>query len=218
MSTDSEIIRRSLSRPEAFAELFDRHARAVNAFATYRVGAHAAEDVLSETFLVAFRRRGDFDLSKHSASPWLLGIASRLIRRHRAVEARHWRSFAAVVGEDHTSLGGLDDAMRRVDAEREVRALRQKIAALSPKDRETLLLYAWQGLSYEDIAESLGVPVGHRALPVESRSHATRSGAKGPFVRDAAGRRSPWTCLRRFRRPSRMSMVWTRISTRPALD
>lgn len=160
MSTDSEIIRRSLGRPEAFAELFDRHARAVNAFAAYRVGSDDAEDVLSETFLVAFRRRTDFDLSKESAAPWLLGIASRLIRRHRAVEARQWRSFAAAVGQDVASLGGLDDAMRRVDAEREVRALRERIAALAPKDRETLLLYAWQGLSYDDIAEALEVPVG----------------------------------------------------------
>ena len=160
MSTDSEIIRRSLVRPEAFAELFDRHARAVNAFAAYRIGSDDAEDVLSETFLVAFRRRTDFDLSTESAAPWLLGIASRLIRRHRAVEARQWRSFAAEVGQNVASLGGLDDAMRRVDAEREVRALRERIAALAPKDRETLLLYAWQGLSYEDIAEALGVPVG----------------------------------------------------------
>lgn len=160
MSTDSEIIRRSLGRPEAFAELFDRHARAVNAFAAYRIGSDAAEDVLSETFLVAFRRRADFDLSKDSAAPWLLGIASRLIRRHRAVEARHWRAFAAVVGEDHVSLGGLDEAMRRVDAERELRALRERIAALAPKDRETLLLYAWQGMSYDDVADALGVPVG----------------------------------------------------------
>jgi RNA polymerase sigma-70 factor (ECF subfamily) len=160
VSTDSEIIRRSLGRPEAFAELFDRHARAVNAFAAYRVGSDDAEDVLSETFLVAFRRRADFDLSRESAAPWLLGIASRLIRRHRAVEARQWRSFAAAVGENVASLGGLDDAMRRVDAEREVRALRERIAGLPAKDRETLLLYAWQGLSYEDIAEALGVPVG----------------------------------------------------------
>ncbi|KQQ64538.1 RNA polymerase sigma factor [Microbacterium sp. Leaf320] len=161
MSTDSEIIRRSLDHPSAFAELFDRHARAVNAFATYRIGRHAAEDVLSETFLVAFRRRADFDLTKDSASPWLLGIAATLIRRHRVVEAKHWRSFAAVAsGEGHATLGGLEDAMRRVDAEREVRALRERIAALAPKDRETLLLYAWQGLSYDQIAEVLSVPVG----------------------------------------------------------
>ncbi|KJQ54896.1 ECF RNA polymerase sigma factor SigE [Microbacterium sp. SA39] len=133
----------------------------VNAFASYRVGRHTAEDVLSETFLVAFRRRADYDVGVESAVPWLLGIASRLIRRHRAVEAKHWRSFAAAVtGEEHSSEGGVDDAMIRLDAEREVQGLRARIAALAPKDRETLLLYAWQGLTYEEVAAALGVPVG----------------------------------------------------------
>lgn len=161
MSTDSEIIQRSLDQPSAFAQLFDRHARVVNAFATYRVGRLTAEDVLSETFLVAFRRRADYDVGVESAVPWLLGIASRLIRRHRAVEAKHWRSFAAAVsGEEHSSEGGVDDAMTRLDAEREVDGLRGRIAALAPKDRETLLLYAWQGLTYEEVAAALGVPVG----------------------------------------------------------
>lgn len=161
MSTDSEIIRWSLEHPPAFAQLFDRHSRAVNAFASYRIGRHAAEDVLSETFLVAFRRRADFDVGMESAMPWLLGIASRLIRRHRAVEAKHWRSFAAAVtGEEHSSEGGLDEAMARIDAERTVQSMRTRIASLAPRDRETLLLYAWQGLTYEQIGEALGVPVG----------------------------------------------------------
>ncbi len=160
MSTDSEIIRRSLDQPAAFAEIFDRHARAVNAFASYRVGRHAAEDVLSETFLVAFRRRADFDLGVETAGPWLLGIASRLIRRHRAVEAQHWRSFIGVARGDHASDGGVDDAMSKLDAEREVLALRSRIAALHTRDREALLLYAWQGMTYEEIAIALGVPVG----------------------------------------------------------
>ncbi|MFC7944049.1 MULTISPECIES: sigma-70 family RNA polymerase sigma factor [Microbacterium] len=178
MTTDSEIIQRSLQHPAVFAELFDRHARAVNAFATYRIGRHAAEDVLSETFLVAFRRRADFDTDVESAAPWLLGIASRLIRRHRAVEAKHWRSFAASVSQqDHSSLGGLDDAMSRVDAEREVQSLKTRIAALAPKDRETLLLYAWQGLTYEEIAVALAVPVGtvrSRLNRVRTRLDSTR--------------------------------------------
>lgn len=178
MSTDSEIIRRSLQQPAAFAELFDRHARAVNAFATYRVGRHAAEDVLSETFLVAFRRRVDFDTDAESAAPWLLGIASRLIRRHRAVEAKQWRSFAASISQvERSSHGGVDDAMVRVDAEREVAALKARIAALAPKDRETLLLYAWEGLSYEEVAVALGVPVGtvrSRLSRVRKRLDSTR--------------------------------------------
>lgn len=50
--------------------------------------------------------------------------------------------------------------MSRVDAEREVEMLRARIAALAPRDRETLLLYAWQGMSYDEVAAALGVPVG----------------------------------------------------------
>ncbi|MCE4024451.1 sigma-70 family RNA polymerase sigma factor [Microbacterium sp. Au-Mic1] len=161
MSTDSEIIRRSLERPEAFAEFFDRHAASVNAFATYRVGYVAAEDVLSETFLTAFRRRFDFDLTAESGIPWLLGIAARLIRRYRAVEARQWKSFAASAQrEELVTSGGVDEALKRVDAERAVAALKTRIAALAPRDRETLLLYAWQGLTYDEVAVALGVPVG----------------------------------------------------------
>lgn len=185
MSTDSEIIQRSLDQPAAFAQLFDRHARAVNAFATYRIGRHAAEDVLSETFLVAFRRRADFDRDVESAIPWLLGIASRLIRRHRAVEAKHWRSFAAAVsGEERAFEGGVDDAMTRIDAERELAGLRARIAALAPRDRETLLLYAWQGLTYDEVATALGIPVGtvrSRLSRVRKRlDPLRRAQARGP--------------------------------------
>lgn len=161
MSTDSEIIRRSLDAPAAFAELFERHARVVGAFAARRVGSDAADDVLSETMLVAFRRRRDFDAAWESAKPWLLGIASRIIKRHRADEARQWRSFEASVSRgDHVSDGAIDQAATRADASAAVRALAPRIAALTARDRETLLLYAWGDLTYEEVALALGVPVG----------------------------------------------------------
>jgi RNA polymerase sigma factor (sigma-70 family) len=161
MSTDADILRRSVSEPVAFAELFDLHARAVATFATRRVGADAAQDVLSETMLVAFRRRADFDASWDSARPWLLGIASRIVKRHRAQEAAQWRAFqASVTRDDHTSDGQIDAASARTDAAAAVRALAPRIAALSARDRETLLLYAWGDLKYEEVARALGVPVG----------------------------------------------------------
>lgn len=161
MSTDADIIRRSVGEPAAFAELFDLHARAVAAFATRRVGADAAQDVLSETMLVAFRRRAVFDTSWESARPWLLGIASRIVKRHRALEAAQWRSFqASVARDDHVSDGQIDAASARTDAAAAVRELAPRIAALSVRDRETLLLYAWGDLTYEEVALALGVPVG----------------------------------------------------------
>lgn len=161
MSTDSEIIRRSLDAPSVFAELFDRHARVIAAFAARRVGSDAAEDVLSDTMLVAFRRRRDFDTSWESAKPWLLGIASRVIKKHRADEARQWRSFEASAARgEHSSDGAIEAAADRTDASAAVRALAPRIAALAARDRETLLLYAWGDLTYEEIAVALDVPVG----------------------------------------------------------
>lgn len=161
MSTDSEIVIRSRDSPPAFAELFERHAASVASFVRRRVGPDTVDDVLSETFLVAFRRRADFDTSWNSARPWLLGIASRVLKKHRADEARQWRSVtasasAAEVGHE----GGIDAASHRLDAAAAVRELAPRIAALSGRDRETLLLYAWGGLTQEEVALALGIPVG----------------------------------------------------------
>ncbi|MGX1931512.1 RNA polymerase sigma factor [Microbacterium resistens] len=161
MSTDSEIMRRSLDHPSAFAEVFDRHARAIGAYAARRVGPDAAEDVLSETFLVAFRRRAAFDRNAESALPWLFGIASRLVRTHRAREARQWRTYEASVSRsEHVQADETEELHSRLDAEAEVHRLAGRIAALSTQDRDTLLLHAWGDLTYEQIAEALRVPVG----------------------------------------------------------
>lgn len=170
MSTDSEIIRRSIGEPAAFAEIFERHARAIVAYAARRVGADAADDVLSETFLVAFRRRADFDTSRDSAKPWLFGIASRHISHHRASEARQWRAIEACAGEDLASDGRLPAADDRVDASAALRALAPRIVALSQRDRDILLLHAWGGLSLEEIAVAQGVP----AATVRTRMHRMR--------------------------------------------
>ena len=172
VSTDSEIIQRSLGQPRAFAELFDRHAGSVGGYAARRLGPDAGEDILSETFLVAFARRKSFDTAWDSALPWLFGIASRLIKKHRAREAKHLRSSVASASrEEHVSHGDLDATVARLDAEISTRELAPLIASLSAKDRETLLLYAWGDLTYEEIAIALGVPVG----TVRSRINRVRT-------------------------------------------
>lgn len=161
MSIDSDIIGRSLKDPEAFSALFDRHARAVGAFAFRRVGTAAGDDVLSESFLVAFQRRATYDLERESALPWLLGITTMVVRRHRTAEAKQWRSFEASAARDeHVTNDRVDELQSRIDAQAAMPALARRIAALSTQDRETLLLYAWEELTYEQIAATLNVPVG----------------------------------------------------------
>lgn len=161
VSTDSEILLQSRDSPSAFAGLFERHSAAIAAFIRRRIGADAVEDVLSETFLVAFRRRADFDAAWVSARPWLLGIASRVLKKYRADEARQWRAAASSARrEEFSHEGGIDGLSQRLDAAAALRELAPRIAALSPRDRETLLLYAWGNLTQEEVGVALGIPVG----------------------------------------------------------
>lgn len=161
VSTDSEIVQRSVKDAHVFSELFERHARAVAGFAARRIGSQLAEDVVSETFLVAFRRRASFDTSHESARPWLFGIATRLIRKQRANEAKHWRSYLASAGAAQPdTTTDLDSVVDRLDASHVLKELGPRIAALSQRDRDTLLLFAWGDLTQEEIAQALKVPTG----------------------------------------------------------
>lgn len=181
MSNDSEIIARSVAEPAAFAELFERHAPAVGGFARRRIGLDAVDDILSETFLIAFRRRNSFDVTSDSARPWLLGIATRVIHRHRKTEERQWRASAAMEPEPTiASHEGRSDA--QLDANAALRVLGPRIAALSQKERDVLLLHAWGDLTYEQIAAALQIPIG----TVRSRLSRVRQKLAPPGSHEAA--------------------------------
>ena len=55
-----------------------------------------AEDLASETFVVAFARRSSYDQSRDDARPWLYGIAVNLLREHRRAEERRLRAYLRV--------------------------------------------------------------------------------------------------------------------------
>ena len=185
MSTDADIIRRAGEDPRAFTELFDRHARAIAGFAIRRVGADAADDVVSETFLVAYRKRATFRADATSALPWLFAIAAREVRKLRAKEISHLRAVAA--GAPEQTVDGAVDADERIDAMRRLRAIAPQLERLAPRDRETLLLYAWGDLTYEQIAETLRVPVG------TVRSRLNRVRRKLTAVRPGSGDMAAYT-------------------------
>src|SRR5690349_5435693 len=77
---DSAIIAQSQTVPEGFATIFDRHAGAVHRYLARRASRSVADDLVSETFLVAFGQRGRYDVTKPDALPWLYGIATNLLR------------------------------------------------------------------------------------------------------------------------------------------
>lgn len=123
-SDDAALIARSLHAPECFGVLFDRHAPAIGRYIARRLGPDAADDMVAETFLAAFRRRGHYDLAHGDARPWLYGIATRLIGRHRRQEVRFFRAIART-GVDPAAEPIADQVTDRIaaqDARRELAA------------------------------------------------------------------------------------------------
>ena len=167
--SDAEVIGRSLGEPEAFGLIYDRHAPALLRFLGRRAGAKIAEGVLGELFRIAFERRTTFDASRASALPWLYGIGSNLLRKHRRSEARRLRASARMAtgpqAEDRQASAAAAEASvlfsRVADA----------IEALPDGEREALLLIVWEDLSYQSVAEALELPIG----TVRSRLNRART-------------------------------------------
>jgi RNA polymerase sigma factor (sigma-70 family) len=186
---DAAIIERSVHNPEAFAVLYDRHAAALHRYVARRLGEGAADDIVADTFLTAFRKRARYDPSAaRDARPWLYGIAANLIGKHTRSEVRMLRAYARtgadpVLTQRETAA---DDALSRVDAAAGQRDLARALATLAHGDREVLLMIAWADLSYAEVAAALGIPVG----TVRSRLNRART-----RIRTALGGSNP-TSLR----------------------
>ncbi|MFC7384260.1 RNA polymerase sigma factor [Sphaerisporangium rhizosphaerae] len=165
---DSTVIARSLEQPEMFAVVFDRHADEMFRYAARRLGAELAEDVVAETFLVAFRQRARYDLARPDARPWLYGITTNVASQHRRAERRRTRAAARVAADRPGTFDERSD--ERVAAQQLQPRLARALGALSARERDLLLLVAWADLSYEDVAEALGIPAG----TVRSRLHRVR--------------------------------------------
>ncbi|MDL4772888.1 MULTISPECIES: RNA polymerase sigma factor [Thermomonosporaceae] len=173
-SSDAEEIERSWREPERFAVLFDRYGAQLHRYAARRLGDGEADDIVAETFLVAFRQRAGYDLGRAEALPWLYGIASNLIRRHRRAEVSRYRTFVRTGVLLDAAVGVAERAVERASAQMSGRRLAQAIAELPTRDRDVLLLVAWADLSYEQVADALGLPVG----TVRSRLHRARTRVK----------------------------------------
>jgi RNA polymerase sigma factor (sigma-70 family) len=157
--TDASILRDSLADPECFAVLVRRHAPALQRYVTRRIGAEDAQDVVAETFLVAFRQRAGYADDGRDCLPWLYGIATRLVHRHWRRESSQLRLLSRT-GHDPV----IEPFTERVDAAISASAAKARLAGalarLPASQRDALLLYAWAELSYEQIAAATGVPMG----------------------------------------------------------
>jgi RNA polymerase sigma factor (sigma-70 family) len=115
---------------------------------------------LGELFRIAFEKRAGFDTARAEARPWLYGIASNLLARHRHGEARRLDATARLVNASTTASDLFADVDARLDASRLWGNVAAAIAELPQGERDTLLLFAWEDMSYDQIAGALDVPIG----------------------------------------------------------
>jgi RNA polymerase sigma factor (sigma-70 family) len=183
-TTDEELIRRSWSEPATFAGIFDRHHAQLYRYLSRRVGAELAQDLAAETFVTAFARRGDYRPDTSDARPWLYGIAHNLLRNHLRDERRQLAAYArrgADPPADPDSAAEFSLADSRADSAAISAVLARLLARMPARDRDVLLLFAWADLSYAEIAEALGIPVG----TVRSRLNRARRQLRALVDREA---------------------------------
>jgi RNA polymerase sigma factor (sigma-70 family) len=158
--TDASVITRSFESPAVFGELFDRHATTMFRYFVRRVGPDDADSLLGELFRIAFEKRAGYDTERAEARPWLYGIANNLVARHRRREARRLAATARLVDTAIGASDGSSEVDDRVDASLRWSDVAAAIATLPQAERDTLLLFAWEGMPYDEIAAALDIPVG----------------------------------------------------------
>jgi len=186
---DAAAIKDSIRRPERFAILYDRYMAEIYRYLAGRLGTEAADDLAAETFLVAFRKRRTFDPARGGVRPWLYGIATNLVAQHRRGLSRMLAAFRRVPVADPSEVGPEDRVPTKVDAAGVRGPLAAAIAGLPAGDRDVLLLIALAGLTYQEVAESLGIPYGTVGSRLNRARRKVRAvlGETNPLIGDADG-------------------------------
>lgn len=165
----------------AFAALFDRYGAPAFGLALKVCHNRAlAEDVVQEAFLSIWQRAGGFDPAKGNVSTYLFSAvhnkAVDAIRHEESVRRREERTmdFAAESGGEEVIEAAWLGVRRK-----EVRAA---VDALSPVQREALQLAYFEGLTYSEVADRLGIPLG--TAKTRLRDGMTRLRAQLPHLRE----------------------------------
>lgn len=134
--------------------LFEDHHAEVLAYCVRRIGYADGEDAAAEVFAVASRRADE--INWQTVRPWLFGVARGVLANRRRSLSRLLRVKRKVKGLANSPADSPDEVVIRDTKAREaISALRQ----LRSRDREILMLSAWEELTTAEIADSLGISV-----------------------------------------------------------
>jgi RNA polymerase sigma factor (sigma-70 family) len=163
-----------------FTEMYDACRQRVWAYTVSRAGRQVADEVVSETFAIAWRRLDDVP---EQPLPWLLVVARNVLRDNFRTEARR-ESFNAEL-RTWTAAAEGDIAEHVADRLSVLRAM----AVLPEADREVLILVAWQGLTPRDAARVVGCsPAALRVRLHRARKRLTQAMEEGPGAAGTGGR------------------------------
>jgi RNA polymerase sigma-70 factor (ECF subfamily) len=142
----------------AFEALHRKYAHQLHAFVRRMVGDRAlADDLLQTTFLTVVRARGRY-LRGTSVRAWMFAIAANAARDSlRRARVRRLQATQATQ-ESNDRLASAEPPM--LPDPPAARAVEEALDALSPDQREAVLLHKVHGLSFSEIAETLGISVG----------------------------------------------------------
>lgn len=159
--TDAMLLRQVLERrPQALADLYDRHAPTLHALARrILMGSPDAEEVLQEVFLHVWNNAARHDAGRSSVSTWLV-----LITRSRAIDRLRNRKVVERVHEaahredaaGHASPEGVESVFFRERRQR----VKSELDKLPPEQKQVLEMAFYEGLSQSEIAERQALPLG----------------------------------------------------------
>ena len=171
----------------ALGELFERHVDAVyNCCFRQTASWSEAEQLTSLVFLEAWRKRDGVDVEAAALLPWLLAVASNVVRNAQRARRRYGRLLARLP-EPMTACDFGDESAARADDERQVAAVLGVMRSLRPQEQAVVYLCDWAGLSQAEAALGLGIPAGtvrsrlgraHEHL----RAQLTLASAAGPHL------------------------------------
>ena len=166
---------------EEFEQLYREHAGAVLAYARRRTTREAADDVVADVFMVAWRRVDDVPAEP---LPWLLGVARKVLANQRRGEHRGAELRDRIRGQRVSGGRGPfgDDGPSAA-----VRAL----WSLGASDQELLMLIAWDRLTRAQAAEALGISVGTLAVRLHRARRRLAQARAAICDPDPADNRSP---------------------------
>ncbi|WP_058042549.1 RNA polymerase sigma factor [Streptomyces roseifaciens] len=169
-----------MSTEEAFAAAYRAHYWAVSRFVARRLDgqAHEVEEVVSEVFSIAWRRRTEIP---DPPLPWLYGVARNCLANTVRGMSRYRRLLLR--------LGHHETAHRRhtvdsPDADRPGAWVHEALARLSPADQEALRLTAWEELTLDELAVALGCSRSAAAMRLHRARRRLR--AEADRIRPAA--------------------------------